>query len=100
MTDLIDRLATETDPDTRRVLRREFHRSMQHYTAVCPMHFDDEERRLMPRLWALYDDDMLEAAFGRIMATVGPEEAEYTRFHMLDALDPLELAALQARMGT
>jgi hemerythrin superfamily protein len=99
MTALLDRLAGEPDPGTRRLLGREFHRSMQHYTAVCLTHFDDEERHLMPRLWALYDDDALEAAFGRIMATVGPEERDYTMAQMSEALDPVELAAVRARMG-
>jgi Hemerythrin HHE cation binding domain len=100
MSDLLDRLSAETDANLRRLLGREFHRSMQHYTAVCLSHFDDEERHLMPRLWALYDDDALEAAFGRIMATVGPEEREFTMAHMNDALNPQELVALRARMGS
>jgi hypothetical protein len=99
MSDLLDRLSAETDPDLRRLLGREFHRSMQHDTAVCLSHFDDEERRLMPRLWALYDDDALEAAFGRIMATVGSEERDFTMAQMGQALDPQELVALRARMG-
>jgi hemerythrin superfamily protein len=98
MTGLLDRLGTESDPGLRRLLGREFHRSMQHYTAVCLSHFDDEERHLMPRLWSLYDDAALEAAFGRIMATIGPEERDFTMAHMREALDPVELDALRARM--
>jgi hypothetical protein len=97
MTELLDRLSAETDPDLRQLLGREFHRSMQHYTAVCLSHFDDEERHLMPRLWALYDD-ALEAAFGPITATVDAEEREFTMAHMSEALDPQELVALRARM--
>jgi hypothetical protein len=100
MSDLIDRLSGESDADLRRLLGREFHRAMQRYTSVCLSHFDDEERHLMPRLWALYDDDALEAAFGRIMATLGPEEREYAATHMSEALDPVELEALRQRMGT
>jgi hypothetical protein len=99
LTGLIDRLSRETDVEVRRRMGRELHRSMQHYTAVCLSHFDDEERHLMPRLWALYDDESLEAAFGRIMAMVGPEERNFTMAHMMEALDPVELDALRARMG-
>jgi hypothetical protein len=54
----------------------------------------------MPRLWALYEDSDLEAAFGRIMATVGPDEREFTMVHMTQALDPVELEALRVRLGT
>jgi hypothetical protein len=99
MTDLLDQLTEANDPDLRRLLGREFHRSMQHYTAVCLAHFDDEERHLMPRLWALYDDDALGAVFGRIMGMIGPEEREYAMAHMSQALDPVELEGLRARMG-
>lgn len=99
MTGLLDRLGAEPDTAVRRLLGREFHRSMQHYTAVCLSHFDDEERHVMPRLWALYDDDALGAALGRIMATIGPEERDFTMVHMREALDPVELEMLQARTG-
>jgi len=96
---LLDRLTSETDAEVRRILGREFHRSIQHYTAVCLFHFDNEERHLMPRLWALYDDNALEAAFDHIMATVGPQEREYTMAHMAQALNPMELEALRAQMA-
>jgi hypothetical protein len=99
MTGLLNRLGAEADVGTRRLLGREFHRSMQHYTAVCLAHFDDEERHLMPRLWALYDDEALQMAFGQIMAAVGPDEREYTMAHMTQALDPVELDALRATVG-
>lgn len=99
MNGLLDGLAEESDVEVRRKLGRELHRSMQHYSAVCLFHFDDEERHLMPRLWALYEDVDLEAAFGQIMRTVSAEEREYTMAHMTQALDPSELDALRARMG-
>jgi hypothetical protein len=99
MTSLLDRLDAEPDPGVRRLLGREFHRSMQHFTAVCLSHFDDEERHLMPRLWTLYDDDALDAAFGQIMAMVGLEERDYAMAHMRDAFDPVELDELRARLG-
>jgi murein DD-endopeptidase MepM/ murein hydrolase activator NlpD len=100
MTGLLDRLEAESDPSVRRLFGREFHRSMQQFTAMCLSHFDDEERHLMPRLGALYDDDALEAAFGQILATVGPDERDYTMVHMRDSLDPEELDELKARSAT
>ena len=99
MNDLMDRLSGESDPDVRRLLGREFHRSMQRFTAECLSHFDDEERHLMPRLWAVYDDAALEAAFGRIMAMIEPEERAYATAHMQEALDPVELEAVRQRTG-
>jgi hemerythrin-like domain-containing protein len=99
MSDLLDQLDSETDVHLRRLLGSEFHRSMQRYTAVCLSHFDAEERHLMPRLWALYEDEELAAAFGRIMAIVEPTEREYTMAHMIEALDPVELEALRARLA-
>jgi hypothetical protein len=86
------------EPATRRLLGRELHRSMQRYTAMCLLHFDDEERHVMPRLWALYDDEDLIAAFEKVMALIGPEERQYEMAHMAEALDPLELEELRERM--
>ncbi|HEY7438206.1 MAG TPA: hemerythrin domain-containing protein [Acidimicrobiia bacterium] len=100
LTDLLDRLHTKADADLRRLLGREFHRSMQRYTAVCLTHFDDEERHLMPRLWALYEDDELAAAYGQIMAAIEPEEREYAMAHMTEALDPVELETLRVRLAS
>jgi hypothetical protein len=99
MTRLLDDLCAERDTATRRVLGREFHRSMQHYTAVCLDHFDDEERHLMPRLWALYDDDALQVTFGQIMATVGSDERDFTMANLTQALDPVELVAFRVHAG-
>ena len=99
MSALLGRLSTESDADLRRLLGSEFHRSMQRYTAVCLSHFDDEERHLMPRLWALYDDDELAASFGRIMATIEPEERNYAMAHMNEALDPVELEEMRVRLA-
>ena len=98
MSALLDRLRAEPSTDLRRLLGREFHRSMQPFTAACLSHFDEEERHLMPRLWALYTDDELQAAFGRIMAVIELEEREYATAHMNEALDPVELQALQQRI--
>ena len=100
MSDLVERLSNETGADVRRLLGNELHRAIQHYTTVCLSHFDDEERHLMPRLWALYDDAALEAAYGQIMAVIGPDEREYAVTHMRDALDPVELEALQQRIAS
>jgi iron-sulfur cluster repair protein YtfE (RIC family) len=97
--EVLRRVAAEPDVERRRRYGREFYRSLHPYTATCLRHFDDEERRLMPRLWALYDDAELAAVFGTIMATIGPEEREYAMDHMKVALDPQELAELQRRMG-
>jgi hypothetical protein len=99
MNGLLGRLSDTPDAGLRRLLGHELHRAMQHYTAVCLSHFDDEERHLMPRLWALYEDSDLEVAFGRIMATVGSDEREFTMAHMAEALDPVELETLRARLG-
>lgn len=95
----LEQIGQTSEQATRRVLGREFHRSVQRYTAMCLLHFDDEERHFMPRVWALYDDPELVATFERVMATIGPEEREYEFGHMLQALDPVELEELQARMG-
>ena len=73
---------------------------MQRFTSVCLTHFDDEERHLMPRLWALYDDDALEAAYGRVMSMVGDEERAFAMAHMTDALDPVEPQALRQRIAS
>jgi hypothetical protein len=83
---------------TTRILGREFHRSIQRYTAMCLLHFDDEERHFMPRVWALYDDTDLVATFDRVMAVVTPEERQYGMAHMMEALDAVELEELRARM--
>jgi hypothetical protein len=65
---------------------------------MCLLHFDDEERHYMPRVWALYEDEELVERFERVMATVGPEEQQYTMVHMTEALDPMELDELRALM--
>ena len=88
------------EPAKRRLLGRELHRSIQRYTAMCLLHFDDEERRFMPRVWALYEDEELASAFARVMAKVSPKEREYGMAHMTEALDPLELEELRAQMPT
>jgi hypothetical protein len=98
MSGLLDQLGAESTTDLRRLLGDEFHRSMQRYTALCLSHFDDEERHLMPRLWALYTDGELQAAFGRVMAMIGLEEREYATVHMTEALNPIELQALRERI--
>lgn len=98
MDGLLDRLDAETGAGLRRLLGAEFHRAVQRYTAVCLAHFDAEERHLMPRLWALFDDDAVEETFGRIMSTIEPAERDYTMTHMVEALDPSELDALRHRM--
>jgi hemerythrin-like domain-containing protein len=91
---LLTAIGAEADPATRRLLGREFHRSVQRYTAMCLLHFDDEERHFMPRVWSLYGDDVLMSVFGRIMGMIGPEEREYVMGHMAEALDPVELLEL------
>jgi hypothetical protein len=95
---LLARIEEAAEPATRRLLGREFHRSIQRYTAMCLLHFDDEERHYMPRVWALYDDEELVDTFERIMAVVGPAERQYVMTHMIQALDPVELDELRARM--
>jgi hypothetical protein len=99
MDKLLTRIEEAAEPEARRVLGREFHRSMQRYTAMCLLHFDDEERRFMPRVWALYDDDELIETFQRVMETVGPEESQYAMGHMAQALNPAELEELRAQMS-
>jgi len=92
-------ITKETDPATRRVLGREFHRAVQRYTAMCLLHFDDEERRFMPRVWSLYDDAGLRRTYDRVMAAVGPEERQYGMRHMMEALDPVELQEVRLRLA-
>jgi hypothetical protein len=65
---------------------------------MCLLHFDDEERHFMARVWALYDDEELVRVFERVMAAIGPEERQYGMAHMTEALDPVELDELRARM--
>jgi hypothetical protein len=100
MDKLLARIEEAAEPATRRLLGSEFHRSIQRYTAMCLLHFDDEERHFMPRLWALYDDQDLVETFERVMAVVGPEERQYAMSHMIEALNPAELAELRARIPT
>lgn len=95
---LLERITNEQDPAVRRLLGREFHRSMQRYTATCLLHFDDEERHFMPRVWMLYEDRELVEAFERVMASVTPDEREYVMGHMAQALDPAELEEMRRRM--
>jgi hypothetical protein len=99
MDELLGRIDEAPEPATRRLLGREFHRSVQRYTAMCLLHFDDEERHFMPRVWALYDDEELVHVFEQVMATIGPEEREYGIAHMTEALDPVELDEVRARMS-
>ena len=91
----------EDTPDnaTRRLLGREFHRTVQRYTAMCLLHFDDEERHFMPRVWTLYGDDELLSCFDRVMSVIGTEERDYGMRHMIEALDPVELDELQQRLA-
>lgn len=96
---MLRRAAEAELPATRRLLGREFHRSVQRYTAMCLLHFDDEERRFMTRLWSLYEDDELIRTFERVMAAVGPEERQYAMAHMTEALDPIELEELRVRLA-
>lgn len=96
--ELLGRIEQAPEPSTRRLLGREFHRSIQRYTAMCLLHFDDEERHFMTRVWALYDDEELFRIFERVMATIGPEERQYGMAHMTEALDPIELEEMRARM--
>jgi hemerythrin-like domain-containing protein len=97
--ELLARIEKEPEPTIRRVLGREFHRSIQRYTAMCLLHFDDEERHFMTRVWALYDDEELIRVFEQVMATLGPEEREYGIAHMTEALNPVELDEVRARMS-
>jgi len=99
MDDVLRSVKDEQDPMTRRLLGREFHRTVQRYTAMCLLHFDDEERHFMPRIWSLYDDGELHRTYDRVMAAVGPEEREFGMRHMMDALDPVELDEVRARLA-
>ena len=98
MNQLLRSIECAADDTMRRRLGREFHRSVQRYTAMALLHFDDEERRFMPRLWSLYDDAELVRTFERVMATIGLEEREYAMRHMAEALDPFELEAMQTQL--
>ena len=98
MDKLLARIEQAPEPATRRLLGREFHRSIQRFTAMCLLHFDDEERHFMPCVWALYDDEELVGTFERVMAAVGPEERQYVMVHVTEALDPGELDEFRARM--
>jgi hypothetical protein len=99
MDEVLERVQDAPDATTRRVLGREFHRAVQRYTAMCLLHFDDEERHLMSRLWTLYEDDELVEAYERIMSVVDPKERQYGLRHMADALDPVELEEVRQRMA-
>jgi hypothetical protein len=99
MDELLRRVQDSPDATTRRLLGREFHRAVQRYTAMCLLHFDDEERHLMSRLWTPYDDEELVAAFETIMSRVDAKERQYGLRHMADALDPVELEEVRQRMA-
>jgi len=99
MDDLLRSVKDEPDAITRRLLGREFHRAVQRYTVLCLLHFDDEERHFMPRIWTLYDDGELRRTYDRIMAEVGPEEREFGMRHMMDALDSVELDEVRERLA-
>ena len=96
--DLLRRIEGQSEPSTRRLLGREFHRSVQRYTAMALLHFDDEERRFMPRVWALYEDAELALTFDQVMACIDDDERQYGMRHMIEALDAVELDELRARM--
>jgi hemerythrin-like domain-containing protein len=95
---LLARIEEAPEPSTQRLLGREFHRSIHRYTAMALLHFDDEERHYMPRMWSLYSDEELIATFEQIMAQVTVQERQYVMDHMTQALDPVELAELRARV--
>ena len=98
MNRLLRSIETASDDTMRRRLGREFHRTVQRYTAMALLHFDDEERRFMPRIWSLYDDTELMRTFERVIETLGPEERAYSMGHMAEALDPFELGELQKQL--
>ena len=99
MNTLLCSVEDATDTATRRLLGREFHRAVPRYTAMCLLHFDDEERHFMPRVWTLYDDGELVRCFDRVMSVIGPEERDYAMRHMMQALDPVEIEELQERLA-
>jgi len=96
MDDHLSRLVAEEDDAARCLMGLEFYRAMQRFTALCLTHFDDEERKVLPRLWALCDDAELQQALASIMATIDEEELLYERKHMLESVDPTERERLQA----
>jgi hypothetical protein len=98
MNRLLRSIESASDDMMRRRLGREFHRSVQRFTAMCLLHFDDEERRFMPRIWSLYDDADLIRTFERVMETLGLEERGYAMAHMVEALDPVELQEVQQEL--
>jgi len=99
MDKLLHNVEDATDTATRRLLGREFHRAVQRYTAMCLLHFDDEERHFMPRVWTLYDDGELVRCFEQIMSLIGTQEREYAMRHMMQALDPVEIEQLEQRLA-
>ena len=100
MDDHLSRLVAEPDDAVRKVMGLEFYRSMQRFTALCLTHFDDEERKVLPRLWALCDDEELQGALASIMAVIDEEERAYEFKHMLESVDPSERARLQGMAPT
>ncbi len=96
MDDHLSHLMSQPEPGERTLLGLEFYRSMQRFTALCLTHFDEEERRVLPRLWALCDDEELQTAFASIMKEIDEDEKAHELKHMLESVDPAECERLLA----
>jgi len=60
------------------------------------VHMADEEERLMPALWAAFDDDALRRVHRALLESLPPAERVGTMRWMLPALSPAERADLLA----
>ncbi len=82
------------DRASRQAMVLEFYRAMNRFISFYLAHIDKEEESVQVTLWAHYSDEVLSAAYGRMIAALKPAELMLNLGHMLPAMDPAEREAI------
>jgi hypothetical protein len=90
-----ERMRTEQlDRPSRESMALEFYRALNRFSSFNLAHVDREQEGNQVTLWAHYSDEVLAAAFGRILAAQTPPEMMMNLGHMLPAMNPAERIGL------
>jgi len=90
-----ERMRTEQlDRPSRESMALEFYRALNRFSSFYLAHVDREQEGKQVTLWAHYSDEVLAAAFGRILAAQTPPEMMMNLGHMLPAMNPAERIGL------
>jgi len=76
------------------VLGHAFVLGLSRFHGEMLVHMADEEERLMPALWAAFDDDALRRVHAALLESLAPSEKLATLRWMLPAISPAERADL------